>query len=125
MENTVKENTVKKVYLFEDKGCHPSKVEALASFLRRRFDGTADITAFDLGRLKDPVPFPLQLRLSWQQGADCLPALVVDSVVVTQGWVPNFRDAVQLIESGQPAPESMRPAAPAEPGCACGPAGCC
>jgi hypothetical protein len=116
---------MKKVYLFEDKGCHPSKVEALASFLRRRFDGTAEIAAFDLGRPAGLVPFPLQLRLDWQQGADCLPALVVDSVVVTRGWVPNFRDAVRLIESGQPAPDSMRPAPAAQASCACGPDGCC
>lgn len=126
---------VKIVHLFEDKGCQPSKVEALASFLRRRFGETAEVTAFDLGRPKGLVPFPPELRLLWQQGADCLPALVVDSVVVAEGWVPNFRDAVQLVESGQAAPESMRPAAPAESGsssssssssgCGCGPAGCC
>jgi hypothetical protein len=116
---------MKQVYLFEDKGCHPSKVAALASFLRRRLDGTAEITALDLGRPEGQVPFPPQLHLRWQQGADCLPALVVDSVVLTEGWVPNFRDAVRLIESGQPAPESMRPVARAESGCSCGPAGCC
>jgi hypothetical protein len=116
---------MKNVYLFEDKGCHPSKVEPLASFLRRKLDGTAEVSAFDLGRPKGQVPLPLQLRLNWQQGTDCLPALVVDSVVVTQGWVPNFRDAVQLIESGEPAPESMRPVAPAASSCDCGPGGCC
>ena len=116
---------MKQVYLFEDKGCHPSKVEALASFLRRRLDGAAQITAFDLGRPEGQVPVPPRLRLHWTQGADCLPALVVDAVVVTEGWVPNFRDAVRLIDSGQPAPESMRPAARADPGCSCGPDGCC
>jgi arsenite methyltransferase len=115
---------VKNVYLFEDKGSRPSKVESLASFLRRRLDGTAEVTAFDLGRPTGQVPLPPQLRIRWQQGAACLPAMVVDSVVVTEGWVPNFRDAVQLIESGQPAPESMWPAAPAASSCGCGPGGC-
>lgn len=118
---------MKNVYLFEDKGCHPSKIDSLASFLRRKLEGTAEVATFDLGRPKGQVPFPPQLHRQWQQGADCLPALVVDSVVVTEGWVPNFRDAVQLIESGQPAPESMRPATPSavRSGCDCGPGGCC
>jgi len=113
---------VTRVDLFEDRGCHPGVVESLASFLKNRFGDRARVGTYDLGQPTGLVPIPPALFLKWQDvGSQCLPAMVVNSAVVTEGWLPSPDDAAAAIETGRaPAPRAR----PATVSC-CEPGTCC
>lgn len=93
----------KSVYIFENVCCGASPSEALVSFLQNRFGDNVEIKAFDLGKERGnlPIPGPLALKLG-SAGAKCLPAMVVDGVVVSEGRLPNFMEAVEAVNTGAP-----------------------
>lgn len=118
---------MRKIYLFEEKCCATSDADSLASFLSRKFEGRAEVRTFDLSQPTGLVPLPPKLFMKLQeQDSRVLPAMVVDSVVVTEGWLPNLMDAVELVESGAPAPAAMAPAPrPSAASSCCDPDGNC
>ncbi|MBV9327157.1 MAG: arsenic metallochaperone ArsD family protein [Chloroflexi bacterium] len=81
-----------------------SQVAELAAQLEDSLgDGTV-IRVVDLATATGNVVLPPSLLKSLQlYGAQCLPALVVDDVVVRQGRLPERTEALQLI--GQPEPD--------------------
>jgi len=95
---------MRKIYIFEKNCCGPSSYEQLAQFLEQKFGSDSEVKMFDLGRVTGSVPMPVQLLLKIQvEGTACLPALVVDGQIMTERGLPNFFDAVELIQSGKPA----------------------
>ena len=108
-----------KVHLYEEKCCAPSTGDQLAESLAAHFGDDITVQAYDLSNPQGAVPFPSSLLLKLDSGDfGCLPAMVVDSTVVTEGWLPTPDEAVGLVETGKPA--AARTTLPqAEHGC-CG-----
>jgi hypothetical protein len=92
-------------------------------FLGKRFGDQAEVQLFNLSSAKGAVPIPKNLMVKIQtEGVGCLPAIVVDNVVVSEGRVPNFLEAVEMVETGKPSANptpTPAPAAKASTGC-CG-----
>ena len=70
-----------------------------------RLDRSVRVDAVDLETATGDVsiPRPLVLRLS-RYGGRCLPALLVDDVVVGQGRLPGAPEALELIRRRVPEP---------------------
>ena len=113
-------SVTKKVYLFEEKCCGVSVAQPLVSFLRQELGEGADVRAFDLSHPQGltPLPPPLFFKLM-SEGSKCLPAMVVDSVVVTEGWLPDPGAGLEIVASGRPATRTDANT------CCCDPSGCC
>ena len=106
--------------------------EELASQLRDSLGETASVLVTDLSTAAGNVFIPLTLIKSLTRYGDrCLPALLVDDVIVRQGRLPDHASALQLVD--HPVPDRSGEleldlmlvqvrAAEAE-GC-CGPGGC-
>jgi ABC-type amino acid transport substrate-binding protein len=95
---------MKKIYIFEKNCCGPSATEDLIQFLQKKFGATSEVKLYDLGKSTGNLPIPSSLLFNIQAlGTKCLPALVVNGIVLTEGWLPNFLDAVDLIEKGEPS----------------------
>jgi hypothetical protein len=93
----------KKVYLFEEKSCGLSVTKPLVSFLRGELGEEVDVRAFDLSHPEDLIPLPPGLFFKlMSDGSKCLPAMAVDSVVVTEGWLPQGTEALNIVASGVP-----------------------
>ena len=93
-----------KVHLYEEKCCAPSTGDQLAESLAKHFGDDIVVSSYDLRNPGGSVPFPSSLLLKLNEGDfGCLPAMVVDAAVVTEGWLPTFDEAVRLVETGQPA----------------------
>lgn len=91
-----------KVYIFEECTCNTSPSASLLGLLASRYPD-ADVRAFDLAKPEGLVPLPPALFMQLQErAASALPAIVVDGQVRSQGWTPNFMDAVKLIEEPNP-----------------------
>ncbi len=104
----------KKVYVFERNCCGPSPSADLVSFLQRKFQDHIEVKVFDLGKPNSLLPIPTQLLLKIQtEGGDCLPAMVVDGVLVAERKLPNFLEAVEIVQTGQPTAISLVPASSA------------
>lgn len=102
------------IAVYETTSCNGSRGGALLDFLRRRYP-QADVRHVDLAAGGDvAVPPALLLRLD-AVGDRCLPALVADGTVLSEGGLPNFIDAVTVIDSGEPLPAAS----------CCGPGTCC
>jgi len=87
-----------KIYVFEECSCNVSPSSGLLGVLRERFP-SAHVQAFDMARPEGLVPLPPALFLALEsQGARCLPALVIDGHILTQGWLPEPAQAVTLVE---------------------------
>lgn len=114
---------MRKINIFENRYCQPSAAEPLVGRLREHYDGQAEINVYDLSKPEGLVPLPPSLFLKMESGdLSCLPAMTVDAVVVTTGWLPSEADVVAVVEAAQPVP---RPAQQAGASC-CGPqGGCC
>lgn len=94
---------VKKVYVFEEKCCGLSVAEPLVNFLKAELNEPADVRAFDLSHPKELVPLPPSLFFKlMSEGSKCLPAMVVDSVLMTEGWLPAPTEALGIVVSGRP-----------------------
>ena len=96
---------MKSISIFEQSGgcCGGSVSDALVSFLQRKFKGEATIEVIKMNDTSARVPVPSSLlMLMTEQGDACLPAMVVDGNVVAHGKLPNFMEAVTLI-NGKPA----------------------
>ncbi|MEV6907077.1 hypothetical protein [Amycolatopsis sp. NPDC051071] len=112
----------KKVYIFEECTCNSSPSASLLGLLASRYP-TADVRAFDLAKPEGLVPLPPTLFMQLQENAAAaLPAIVVDGQIRSQGWTPNFMDAVKLVESPDPAGPVRRAQAAGE---CCGTDGSC
>lgn len=99
---------MKTVYFFEKTCCGPSQAEELVNFLQKKFNTTAEVKLFDLGKMRGNIPIPPNLLLKIQtEGIKCLPAMVVDGNIVAEGGIPNFMDAVRLVESGKPSEKAL------------------
>jgi hypothetical protein len=95
---------MKRVYFFEKICCGPSAGQGLLDFIQKRFGEQVETKAFDLSKAKGMLPIPGSLMMKIQtQGLGCLPALVVDNVVVAEGRIPNFLEAVELVQTGKSA----------------------
>lgn len=109
-----------KVHFFEEKCCASSTGDRLAELLGKHFGDEVTVSSYDLRDPAEAVPLPASLLLKLDMGdPGCLPAMVVDSTVVTEGWLPTFEEAVQLVETGQPLVMARRGQGQAEHGC-CG-----
>jgi hypothetical protein len=98
----------KKVYLFEQNCCGPSTSTEFVSFLQQKFADEIELKVFDLGKPNMLLPIPSSLLLKIQaQGGDCLPALVVDGVLVAERQLPSFLEAVEIVQTGQPSQTSL------------------
>src|SRR5437588_6917443 len=101
----------KRVYIFEKNCCGPSPSTELTTFLQRKFADQAEIKTFDLGKPNGLLPIPASLLMKIQtEGGNCLPAIVVDDVLVAERKLPNFLEAVELVQTGQPSKTSLAPA---------------
>lgn len=95
-------------------------MKPLVSFLRDELGDDVDVRAFDLSHPGELTPLPPSLFFKlMSEGSKCLPAMAVDSVVVTEGWVPEVAEVLNIVASGQPA---IRP--DVSP-CCCEQSGCC
>lgn len=100
----------KKVYLFENNCCGPSPSTEFVSFLQQKFADEIEVKVFDLGKPNGLLPIPSSLLLKIQaQGAECLPALVVNGTVVAERKLPNLLEAVEIVRTGQPSSTSLNP----------------
>jgi Arsenical resistance operon protein ArsD len=100
----------KKVYLFEKNCCGPSPSTEFVAFLQRKFADEIKVKVFDLAQPNGLLPMPSSLLAQIKaEGAECLPALVVDGIVVAERKLPNFLEAVELIRTGQPSQTSLTP----------------
>src|SRR5206468_1155327 len=92
-------------------------------FLRTTYVAT-EIRAFDLAKPDGLVPLPPALFLALEtNGSGCLPALVVDGKIRSEGWLPSPHDALRLIEHpDELASPATRPTV--SEGC-CSSDGCC
>src|SRR5579875_2165324 len=114
-----------KVLLYEEKCCAPSTADQLAEALARHFGDDITVQAYDLRNPGGAVPFPSSLLLKLDSGDfGCLPAMVVDSTVVTEGWLPSLDEAVDLVETGKPATRTTLPQS-GEHGCCGNGQSCC
>ena len=104
-------STPTKIYVFEECSCNTSPSRPLLDFLHGRYE-TAEIRSFDMAKPDGLVPLPPALFLALQtDGSRCLPALVVDGRVRSQGWLPRPEDSVNLIEHpDETTSPTMRPA---------------
>lgn len=103
----------KQIYLFEQACCTPTTSATLATSLKRRFGEASDIQVFDLGKATGNLPVPFELLLKIQQdGNKCLPALVVDGKVLTEGWLPRYSDLISYFDTGRQLSPSSRAEAP-------------
>ena len=115
-----------KVHLYEEKCCAPSTGDRLAESLARHFGDGITVNSHDMLNPVGSVPFPSYLLLKLNEGDfSCLPAMVVDSTVVTEGWLPTFDEAVQLVETGRPAAAARPGQEQAEHGCCSADQSCC
>ena len=113
---------VKKVYIFEQACCGPSPSQGLVDFLHKKFAGDIELELFNMGNVKGALPMPKELMVKIQnEGAGCLPAIVVDNVVVSEGRVPNFLEAVEMVQTGKPSANPRPAPAPAQSSSS----GCC
>jgi hypothetical protein len=108
---------MKRVYFFEKICCGPSAGQGLLDFIQKRFGDQVETKAFDLSKARGMLPIPGSLLMKIQtQGLGCLPALVVDNVVVSEGRIPNFLEAVELVQTGK-STAAPAPAAAVKSGC--------
>lgn len=102
--DSMERQQVKKVYIFDSPCCGPSPSQGLVDFLQRRFGDEIELKLFNLGGAQGALPIPKALMSKIQsQGTGCLPAVVVDNVVVSEGRVPNFLEAVEMVQTGKPS----------------------
>ncbi len=112
-----------KIYIFEECSCSTSPSRPLLEFLQGRYEST-DIRAFDMAKPDGLVPLPPALFLALEtEGSRCLPAVVVDGKVRSQGWLPGLEDSVQLIE--HPDETASPTARPAATSCCATDSSCC
>lgn len=72
---------------------------ALANRLMPRLGEAVDVAVVDLESHVGDVALPSSLLASMRRfGSGCLPALVVDGVIVRQGRLPDEPEALRLIE---------------------------
>ncbi|WP_428911133.1 arsenic metallochaperone ArsD family protein [Niallia sp. Krafla_26] len=96
------------VYFFEKTCCGPSQSEEVVNFLQKKFNGTAEVKTFDLGKSTGNIPMPPSLLFKIQsEGIKCLPVMVVDGNIVVEGGIPNLMDAVRLVETGKPSVKEL------------------
>lgn len=114
---------MKKVYFFEEKCCGVSVAEPLANFLRSELAGEADVRVFDLSHPDGLTPLPPSLFFKlMSDGSKSLPAMTVDSSVITQGWLPDRAKALEIVVSGVSVEVDAVAAGGA---CQCAPGKCC
>lgn len=114
---------MREIRIFENKYCQPSQAEPLVERLRSHYNGQARVSTYDLSKPEGDIPIPPALFFALEAGDETvLPALAVDSVVVTEGWLPDASEVVGLVEEGQPVGRRARQAAT---GCCSTGGGCC
>lgn len=112
-----------KIYIFEECSCNTSPSRPLLEFLQHRYE-TSDIRAFDMAKPDGLIPLPPALFLALEtQGSHCLPALVVDGNVRSQGWLPGVEDLERLIE--HPDETASPSAGPCGTSCCSTDSSCC
>jgi Arsenical resistance operon protein ArsD len=113
-----------KIYVFEECSCNTSPSRSLLSTLQDRYPA-ADVRAYDMAKPEGLVPLPPALFLALEtEGTRCLPALVVDGRVRSQGWLPAPEESVSLIENPeQSATPTVQPATSAS--CCSADSSCC
>jgi len=113
---------MRKVHFFEEKCCGVSVAAPLVDFLRTELGDGVDVQVFDLSRPEGLTPLPPSLffRLM-SEGSKCLPAMAVDSVVVTEGWLPDPAKSLEIVASGSPVSREVTD----DNACCCGPSNCC
>jgi hypothetical protein len=114
---------MKRVHFFEEKCCAVSVAEPLVKFLRDELGDAADVRVFDLSHPEPLTPLPPSLFFKLvSEGSQSLPAMAVDSVIVTEGWLPDRAEILGIVASGKPAARAALDSA----ACCCGPsAQCC
>jgi hypothetical protein len=114
------------VEVFEECVCGTSPGTSLAQFLGRKLGSGVEVGLRDTSVAATREAAPAALREALQANGDvALPALVVNDRLYTQGWLPNFLEAVNLI-MGRPPTEPIVRTPPDATGCApdaCGPDG--
>jgi hypothetical protein len=89
-------------------------IERLAAFLKRKL-GHFPALQIQSVTLRDgdaPRAIPAALAAQLQRfGARCLPAIVVDGTLVSQGVLPNFLDALDLVQRAEPTDGAPPPQA--------------
>jgi hypothetical protein len=114
-----------KIFVFEECSCNVSPSTGLLEVLSAKY-ARADIRAFDMAKPEGLLPLPPALFLALStEGSGCLPALVVDGQVRTQGWLPAVADAVALIETPAAVNPAARPLQMASTDCCAPGTTCC
>ena len=100
---------MKNVLLIEDRCCGSDFLNTY-QYLRNRYD--SDSEQIRLVNLQQNIPganLPESVRaLITQLDPNILPAIYVDNVLVSSGYVPNLMDVVTLIDSGKPTNNSLK-----------------
>jgi hypothetical protein len=115
------------VEVFEECVCGTSPGTSLVQFLGRKLGSGVEVRLRDTSVAGTREAAPAALREVLEANGDAaLPALVVNDRLYTQGWLPNFLEAVNLIMGRPPTEPIVRTppgdAASCSPD-ACGPDG--
>jgi hypothetical protein len=94
----------KKVVIFERSSPATwSPAQELAGTLREQAAGELEVRIVNLAEGNADAALPAQLRFRMSlSGEDCLPAIVVDGVLVALGALPERDEVARLIVSGRP-----------------------
>jgi hypothetical protein len=114
------------IFVFEERSCNAGSGDDLVDVFSAVYPA-ARVEAFDMAHPPALVPLPPALFMALgTEGSSCLPALVVNGTVYSQGWLPTTKEAVDFIRDQPLADPRLRPGDPNAASC-CGPAGtsCC
>jgi hypothetical protein len=111
------------IYIFEERSCNAGGSDSLVELFAAVYPNSV-VAAFDLARPAELVPLPPRLFLALQDdGSRCLPALVVNGKVYSQGWLPSPGEAVDFIRAEAAVDPRLQPGAAAAS--CCEPGSCC
>lgn len=78
--------------------CGDGPSTPLVSFLKRRLHGSAQVRVVDFQKDRSEVRLATRL-CSRELGESDLPVFLVDGIAVKTGKLPNFMEAVELIDA--------------------------
>lgn len=110
---------MKNICLVENNCCGSGFTE-MTSFLAKRFGDQAKVEVMNLAKIDEKSVIPKVIRKRVETaGLGSLPMIVVNDVIVSEGYIPNFLDVVELLESGKPLENTQTPIAIPKKAC-CG-----
>lgn len=108
---------MKNVYLVENNCCGSSLTE-VSNFLTKRLGNEGKVESLNLARVTEVSVIPKVVRQRVEvAGLEVLPMIVVNDVIVSEGFIPNFLDVMELLESGKPMTKPNNQAIPKKACC--------